>query len=139
MLRILGVNGSLGIRLAVASGAVTVTVGVVVYHAELTPGGAVRLPPRLATALRYLPGQPTVDAATRASGWRQGLGPAARPGGAGGLGGRRAAHLPLGAARGTLSPARGAVPQPPRAPARCCFGLTPRSRLKAVLSANGLP
>jgi ABC-2 type transport system permease protein len=106
------------VLLAIVSGAVTVTVGVVVYHAELTPGGAVSLllalgmaalawagvgtamtaviptadaaqpllafayfpvmllsgvlgglgglPPWLATALRYLPGQPTVDAATRA-------------------------------------------------------------------------
>jgi ABC-2 type transport system permease protein len=106
------------VLLGIASGAVTVGVGVAVYHASLTPAAAISLvlalgvaalawagvgtaltaliptaeaaqpllaftyfpvmllsgvlggigglPSWLATALRYLPGQPTVDAATRA-------------------------------------------------------------------------
>ena len=45
----------------------------------------------------------------------------------------------LGLAVTTPRPAWPGRDQPRRAPARCCRGLTPRTRLKAELSANGLP
>jgi ABC-type uncharacterized transport system permease subunit len=80
---------------ALLAGQIRYQAGVLVYHTELTPGGAASLlltlamaalaftyfpvmllsgvlgglgglPPWLATVLRYLPGQPTVDATTRA-------------------------------------------------------------------------
>jgi hypothetical protein len=63
-------------------------------------------------------------------------------------GGRERRLLSL-IARPTLRPAargagfgaraQGALGRPPYAAARYCFGLTPRTRLNAVLSANGLP